>query len=628
MRKDIYVAIIGGGPRALTVLERLAAIGHRSSKKLSVHVFDPNPPGQGAHDASQHWSLLTNTLASQVTIFAPTDPHDPMSAHTGPSFTEWARSVGIIRREHTFGYGGNDSDGDLVSDGDYLPRALLGSYLTSAYQTIVSSMPVNIAVTHHSSSVIDIERGPGGHYHLQTADGSVFTVEFCFLTTGHCESINTKHDNDRESFVDKYKKFNPLLRYVSNPYPLTKLDEISNTSVVAVQGLGLTAYDVIASLTLGRGGRYEGDGQTLSYVPSGDEPRITLFSRNCLPYAARGINQKGITGRHVCRFFTRDAVEALRSDGQGEVGRKLDFLNEVLPLLEIEMAYAYRCSSLKQNVPVDSFSPTEEELKIVRSIFEPDFVSDAHDHTSFFGSIRSHLADDLAAAFEGNLQSPLKAATDVIRDARDALAAAVEFGGLTPDSHRFFCEHFVAIMNRVSFGPPRHRNAELIALIAAGIVEWAGGPRNTVQLDHSIAKFLVTTKYAGEVKITEADALIIARLPAYRPSEDRSLLTANLLRRGLIREYRNGDYHPYGLDIDRDQHPITSQGTVLKDVWAIGYPVEGARFYTHALPRPFRRSTQVIDAERAVVELLEMINQTPRVDIDARFSGSDVRIVA
>ena len=76
----------------------------------------------------------------------------------------------------------------------------------------------------------------------------------------------------------------------------------------------------------------------------------------------------------------------------------------------------------------------------------------------------------------GNLGSPVKAATDVLRDTREALRSAVEYGGLTPASHRYFVEEFNAVTNRISFGPPRRRNLEYLALHAAGIIDIAGGP--------------------------------------------------------------------------------------------------------------------------------------------------------
>ena len=133
-------------------------------------------------------------------------------------------------------------------------------------------------------------------------------------------------------------------------YPLDKLERVGPEARVAIQGLGLSAHDVIAELTVGRGGVFvrqpngEPNGQggpgSLRYQRSGREPKLTLCSRNCLPNAARGINQKGLDGRHHPHYFTQDAVEALRRTALATRGsRQLDFDRELLPLLKREMAW-------------------------------------------------------------------------------------------------------------------------------------------------------------------------------------------------------------------------------------------------------------------------------------------------
>jgi hypothetical protein len=55
-----------------------------------------------------------------------------------------------------------------------------------------------------------------------------------------------------------------------------------------------------------------------------------------------------------------------------------------------------------------------------------------------------------------------------------------------------------------------------------------------------------------------------------------------MLKRGLSRPYYNGVFHPGGIDIDRNGQPLDGQGAVLPNVWALGYPAEGAHYYTHA----------------------------------------------
>ena len=150
---------------------------------------------------------------------------------------------------------------------------------------------------------------------------------------------------------------------------------------------------------------------------------------------------------------------------------------------------------------------------------------------------------DLREAEAGNLGSPVKAATDVLRDTREALRSAVEYGGLTPASHRYFVEEFNAVTNRISFGPPRRRNLEYLALHAAGIIDIAGGPGARLRADEAGARFRIEARYGERVETSQADVLIVARLDAYSPLTDASPLSDNLLGRGLVRPYLNGGYH-------------------------------------------------------------------------------------
>jgi hypothetical protein len=54
-----------------------------------------------------------------------------------------------------------------------------------------------------------------------------------------------------------------------------------------------------------------------------------------------------------------------------------------------------------------------------------------------------------------------------------------------------------------------------------------------------------------------------------------------MLKRGLSRPYYNGVFHPGGIDIDRAASRWTGRARCCR-VWALGYPAEGAHYYTHA----------------------------------------------
>ncbi|PLZ01868.1 hypothetical protein CY652_13715 [Burkholderia sp. WAC0059] len=603
------------GPRGLSILERVLEHAHRlpDGVRLHVDVVDPGECGQGAHPSMQPDHLLINTVASQVTMFAPASV--AARATGGPSLVEWARQSGYRRFGRRFFRVGDES-GHEITEFDHLPRSLLGEYLAWVYAQIVALLPERVTLCHHRTRATDVAPRAGGDgYTVVLENGQHCHADFVVLAMGHGRRAPTSDDRAAAAFVDGHGRRNPALRFVACPYPVEQLAGLDAQATVAIQGFGLTAHDVISQLTVGRGGQFVATSDGLRYAPSGREPRMLLFSRQCLPFAARGLNQKGLTGRHPARFFTPQAVENVRA-ATGEA--RLDFQAHVMPLIVREMAFAYRMAVDGRGTDPDAFVPTEAEQRAVHGILWPlegrQFASQAAFEAYFDGLV----ADDLAQARRGNLRSPVKAATDVLRDTREALRAAVEFGGLTPGSHRHFAEVFNAVTNRISFGPPMQRVVELLALRKAGVLGLGGGPGAHVGFDEDTARFRIDTPWHDGIGRQWADVLVTARLDAWSPLTDDATLTARLLERGLIRPYRNGDYHPGGIDIDRHLRPFGADGQVRNGLWAVGFVVEGVHFYTHALPRPQIPSRQTADADQCVLQLMRELQEGTAVEASLR----------
>ncbi|MEV8461038.1 MULTISPECIES: FAD/NAD(P)-binding protein [Streptomyces] len=617
----LSVSIVGVGPRGLSILQRIAELAGQlpAGRTLDVHLIDPAEGGQGSHPANQPAHLLTNTLAGQVTMFAD---------GTGPSFTEWAASAGYRDFGGVYLPTGGTA-GDPVGEHAYLPRQLLGGYLSWVFDRTVRSLPPHVRVVHHRDRAVDIEAHGGGDFTVHLRNGHVVPSDYVFLATGHCERVPTAQDRAYEEFAGTNADRNPWLVYCPHPYPVERLRNIAPGSTVAVQGFGLTAHDVISELTAGRGGVFRGSGWATEYLPSGREPRIELFSRQCLPFSARGVNQKGLTGQHRPRFFTREAVRLLRAEAvrRGDDPR-LDFVAEVLPLLLKEMGYAYRAAADGRPVPPEEYEFTEDDRRAVEGIIDPLRGRAFPDRDAFRKFFVDYVVEDLEQAERGNRTSPVKAATDVIRDTRASLREAVEFSGLTPTSHRTFNSFYVPVMNRVSFGPPRHRNHQLLALMRAGIVDLAGGPGSKVVLDREAARFAIRTEYTGGTEIRHADALVIARLDAFHPEHDRSPLIRSLLARGLVRPYANGPFQPGGIDIDEQGRIVTAVGEPLPGAWAVGYPVEGPRFYTHALPRQGLASQFTADADASVRDMFAQIRHRHEAVQEDTYAGTDRKSVS
>jgi 2-methylisocitrate lyase-like PEP mutase family enzyme len=197
--------------------------------------------------------------------------------------------------------------------------------------------------------------------------------------------------------------------------------------------------------------------------------------------------------------------------------------------------------------------------------------------------------DHLWAA-QGNLANPAKAAADgVWRDSRPVLAYAVDFGGLTSKSHRTFLETYMRHHNRLANGAGLEVMERIRALAERGIVDVSIGPCATVEPDEDSGRFRILGGRTGAE--VYADTLITGTVHPFDPERDVLPLYPNLLRRGLIRKWRNpsaeGDaYEPGGLDLSPRFHPRRADGAVDERLTLLGPPSEGVMFFQLGALRP------------------------------------------
>ena len=156
---------------------------------------------------------------------------------------------------------------------------------------------VNTGARHHSTPVS-----------VRLEDGRHLKVDRAVLTTGHQICEPPAEQRRLEAFAARRLHAQYIRGDSSADLPL---DTIPAGVTVGVIGLGLSFYDVMAQLTLGRGGRFvdDGDGR-LRYLPSGREPLLVAGSRGGLPLPARGRNQKRPDHTYRPRILTVAADRA------------------------------------------------------------------------------------------------------------------------------------------------------------------------------------------------------------------------------------------------------------------------------------------------------------------------------
>ena len=592
---ETSVAIIGLGSRGLSVLERIVTLG-RTAGPVRVDVIDPTCAGAGIHSTDQPDYLLLNTTCAQVSMFPDALSVGSDSGEPGPSLYEWGTERGLRLGDDGFTVG---DVGRPIRPTDFLPRRVLGEYLGWFRDEVVRRAPRHVQIALHRATAIDLECRRDG-YSVALSNGSRVDARHVFLTTGY-----TGNRPDGAN--------GPL---VPDPDPLPEqVADIAPGQSVAIGGFGLSAMDVMCALTVGRGGQYVKHDGELRYVPSGREPAMIFYSRSGLPCRARPLVVE-FGPKYDPVVFTEAGIDAVRVARGGP----LDFDRDLMPLILTEMRIAYRRCEARCAGGVDAEQDLVARLRnatdigaVLAGLDEATVPFDAA--AAFNGSpgmllddgetYQKWLADiierDLAEGILGFTRSPVKAALDILRDLRDTLRYAVDFGGLTPSSLEVFHRRTVPMINRAVVGPQYERHLELLALMAAGIAGAPFGPEPAVTANGR--RWTIRSTRLGVPNEQDADWLIAAQVDQPGVAATASPLLAALHRRGLIRPHRPGSRQVPGIDVSRDQHPIAADGRPMARIWVLGPLCEGATYYNNLVPSPHVCSRPLHDAHRCVAAM-------------------------
>ncbi|MEU6842292.1 FAD/NAD(P)-binding protein [Streptomyces sp. NPDC046716] len=621
-RPEFSLAIVGAGPRGTSVLERLTASATEllpPGARLTVHVIDPAPPGAGAvWRTDQAPELLMNTVASQVTLFTDESVDCSGPIRPGPSLYEWAAR--------------HDTAGTPLGPDDYPTRARYGRYLRWVFAETVATAPPGVEVTVHATRAVRLDDAPDGSQTLTLADGRTLTgLHAVVLAQGHLPVSPTR----TESALGEYARRHGL-RHVppANPADLD-LSGVQPGETVLLRGLGLNFFDHMALFTQGRGGRYTRTPEgVLRYIPSGDEPRLYAGSRRGIPYQARGDNAKGPYGRHQPLVLTAESIARFRK--RADSGDAPDFLADIWPLVAKEVETVYYEALLRaagRTAPDfrDRYlatlhrSPEDpQEADVLREFAIPeaehwswDRISRPHSGHAPASTadwrdwLLGRLREDAAHAALGNVDGPVKAALDVLRDLRNELRLVVDHAGLTGVSHRDHLDRWYTPLNAfLSIGPPRSRIEEMTALIEAGVLTVVGPRLDVVPKD---GRFVAHSPDVPGSTVT-ATTLIEARLPEPDVRRTADDLLARLLKTGQARPHTVDEHETGGLDVTpRPYHLINRQGRAHARRFAFGVPTEGVHWVTAAGARPGVDSVTLSDADAVARAALRETSGSPGI---------------
>jgi uncharacterized NAD(P)/FAD-binding protein YdhS len=633
--EKLQLAIVGFGPRGLSVAERLCANVESllpDGRELVIHVVDPYVfEGGQVWRSTQDQALLMNTVACQVTMFVDDTVDCAGPVVSGPSLYEWARSIALIGIPNV--PDAVRAEAAMLGPDDYPSRAFYGSYLQWTRDRIIWSAPPAISFISHQATAADVrDTAPGLQEVVLDSGETIGNLDAVVLALGHMPHRLGKSEAALGQFADLHG-----LRYVapSNPADVP-LDAIGAGELVVLRGMGLNFFDYMALLTIGRGGMFTRElGGTLSYLPSGREPRLVAGSRRGVPYQARGKNQKGPFGRHEPRYLTAEVIERLRA--RADAGVPAGFRRDIWPMIDQEVRTVYyatlvrerRCTcdaeeftalfaaaeralvptlgdplaiqeSDAQRTVLSKFDIYPDESWDWRKIAAPFVDDDLRSTQSFRSWLRSYLDSEVREAGKGNVAGPRKAALDVLRDLRNEIRLLVDHGGLSGDSYRDELQRWYMPLNaHLSIGPPAERIEQFAALVDAGVLEVLGPD---LRVDCSDGHFVAYSRTCPDLTV-RATTLIEARLPEVDLHRTTDPLLRTLLDRGECQPYRipirgGGQYVAGGVAVTRRPYRLldAADRPHLRR-FMFGVPTESVHWVTAAGIRPGVNSVILGDAD-------------------------------
>lgn len=613
-------AIIGAGPRGvLTVSALINQYKNRTDKEqpLTIELFDPYPIGGRVWTVDQWPGLIMNTPADQVTLFTDASVTLSSPVFDGPSLFEWAASdlATNYLKDHQLATELITATQKLGPK-DYAPRALFGAYIQWFFEQLLRQLPFNVRINFHQERVVRLDRLTNGSITLTTSEQEYMT-DSVSISLGQQENYLTEAEQTLAMYADEHN-----LSYTPPISPAdAELNKIPANENVIVRGIGLSFFDYVSELTLGRGGRYmqNSDG-TLVYQPSGREPRIIAGSKRSIPYYPKAVSQKGYGEKVRPSFLTEKNIQAALING------RLPF-DEFIKLLRLDIELAYYTALIDTHYPTQNASQFKaafiqnenhqaliEDFEILPGdvwnwdqIIHPVGNQGRVSTVEYQNELVNWIDWITADAELGSKTGPITSALELLRDFRDVIRSIINRQLFTDDEYvnRFLAE-YNSTNNFLSVGPPAIRTAQLSALMRSGIVTITAPD---MEIEGRDGRFVAITPRNNDV--FAADIVLEARVP--KPS---ILTTANPLLEDMVSSrligpetiISNGKIMPLpaiAVTHNSDQ-VVAATGPVLPNVFIWGLQLESLRWSTTLSPRPGVNDLNLQTADFIAAKLLHL----------------------
>lgn len=567
------LVIVGGGPRAIGVLERLSAsaalpdqAGHLEQAPLHVDIVDPHMPGAGRiWRAEESPLLLMNSRAADVSIFADETVECVGPVVAGPSLAEWAD--GIRRGTIAAPTAGTERLAEITAlqETDFAGRRVQALYLEWFFGQVLANLPTTVSVTVHRTTATAISPGSrvapvrvtgsadqGTHgWTVELEDRAPLRTDLLLLAAGHTDARPSVARHQLAAFARRHGGTYLPPSQASDAL----IEQLAPKEDVIVRGMGLAFIDLMALLTEGRGGRFlpaplPGEPDRLTYQPSGTEPRLWVGSRRGVPYHSKVRGEGEPAGPGDLLHLTPENLAA-REDAEGRLG----FRDDVLPLIAAEVA------RWVPDAPVAA--PGEEPLSWLDDPLAW-LHGDAHPRVTRDAVVR-HIEHDLRSRTQGDT-APARALFQLLLRLHGALVDQLPASRLRDGAGGDYPRWWHSLFSFVDSGPPPHRLHQLLALERAGVVHFLG-PRTRVTADENTGRF--TARGAAGVQVTAA-ALVDAFLPESSLANSTNPLLRDLVAGGDAAVGRESAGLSGTLEVDQRHRVIGPDGAPQKNLWAVG----------------------------------------------------------
>ncbi|GHC19902.1 FAD/NAD(P)-binding protein [Leuconostoc lactis] len=597
----MQVAIIGAGPRGLAVAERLINLAEDDTK-LDIQIFDPYAIGGRVWDPFilQNQQFLMNTVIDQITLFNDDSIENGGKPLPGPNLRQWlaGQAATFLAAHPEFDSFYQQEVARLKQPGDFASRGMMGVYAAWFFEWLTQRVRQNQTLTFTQQAVTQVTP-IGQKFQLTLADGMQILSDQVVMALGHSDDYLSEEEAGFKTFAAENQ-----LKYVAPMHPAeADLSAFDENDTIIVRGLGLSFFDYLSALTVGKGGQFVRNATgELDYIPSGHEPHVIAGSRGGFPLHARGVNEKDTSELYVPKFFTLPALDALRAAGGGHLQYD-DF--EKLVVKELTYKYILNQLAIMPNrLPYDQAEAlrqallTSDDLMATAKAFGlddiPAFDIDlirnpardldaAVDYATWF---KTYLRADIADAKLGNKHAPFAGTFDIMRDIRDRIRYVIEHEYFDADEYEKFLRQFKPFDVSVSVGPPLERIEQLLALIEAGIFE-VTAPQ--IHVDTEGQQFVARDVRQQEFR---GNALIEARLGATDIAISRNPVIENLRQQGLLvqptRTRADGSTYQLGAaTFDRQTFEVIDQnGNKVPHLYIYGITLEGLKWFGTVIPRP------------------------------------------